>query len=693
MAEHDVAQSILVAASGFVYAPTSSTNLGDRAQLACSVERLRAAFPERGLVALANSLNDEVLIDGLEVSYSAIRYLTTPVRVPVVGTHLPAQYGRAVRSLLLLANARGVSNGRNPRLLSRAGLIALREMKESSALYLSGAGTFNDLYALSVGGFWGILVQSMSRLGKPVVASGQQVGPLARLSRRTVAKRALRRIDLLGVRDPSSMKVARSLGVPQARIVLTGDDAWNLSPATHESARKILAGLGVDGAFIAAQVRFGSSVGWSEADAPALAKSLGRVAKELAMPLVFVPCMTGQGADDRSAADRVRRYLDVPCMAVTQELDAMTTKAILGQASIGVGTANHFCVFAVSMGTPVIGLYATPYMQQKLVGLAELWPGRVIAVTKEATLSPDWVVMTARRLVDEQVHGDEPSCTLPSAETSPDAPVEFLAQQLATPLTSSGSKRPYRERFVEGGSAETYEREFGAGEFMASVSALERDTVREALGSVRRVPFARHLDFACGTGRATGYVEEFVRTTVGVDISEAMLNRAREKFPTARFVCVDIAAAPSFLDGFGRFDLATIWRFMAPADPELRHAALSAVSDVTSDGAVLLVNNNANRTSLRWIVLVIRSLIRGQSLPSLQADAGSISHRELCFLLCNAGFQVVETRGICYLPDQLTRRLPSWSWMPVERFLGRLNLASRYAVNQLLIARRTRYSE
>ncbi len=76
MAEQDAVRSILVAASGFVYAPTSSTNLGDRAQLTCTVERLRAAFPGWRLVAVANSLNDEADVDDLEVSYSAIRYLT-----------------------------------------------------------------------------------------------------------------------------------------------------------------------------------------------------------------------------------------------------------------------------------------------------------------------------------------------------------------------------------------------------------------------------------------------------------------------------------------------------------------------------------------------------------------------------------------------------------------------------------------
>ena len=57
---------------------------------------------------IANSLNDEVSFDDLEVSYSAIRYLTSPVTIPVSRVPLPTGAGRALRALLLLANARRI---------------------------------------------------------------------------------------------------------------------------------------------------------------------------------------------------------------------------------------------------------------------------------------------------------------------------------------------------------------------------------------------------------------------------------------------------------------------------------------------------------------------------------------------------------------------------------------------------------
>ena len=43
----------------------------------------------------------------------------------------------------------------------------------------------------------------------------------------------------------------------------------------------------------------------------------------------------------------------------------------------------------------------------------------------------------------------------------------------------------------------------------------------------------RYLDFACGTGRITGIVAPLARESVGVDVSESMLSRARAKIPGA----------------------------------------------------------------------------------------------------------------------------------------------------------------
>lgn len=431
MTESAHANVILVAASGFIYAPRGSNNLGDRAQLTCSVERLRAAFPSSRIVAIANSLHDEGGFDDLEVSYSAIRYLTSPILIPVLGFRLPAGAARVLRILLLLANCRRAANRRSPLLLSPAGRRALRELVEADALFFSGAGTFNDLYIVGVGGFWGVLARCMSLLKKPIVASGQQIGPLTRLTRRTLVRWAVRPIDLLGVRDPLSMECASRVGVPERRILLTGDDAWGLTPARSSAARAVLSRHGITEPFLAAQMRFGGSVGWDEADAPKVACALNGLCTELELPVLFVACHVGLGADDRAAAALVREHINCVSWALDEELDARTTKALLARASLGVGIANHFCVFAASMGTPVVGLYGSPYMKQKIIGLARLWPSRVAALPKESGLRSPELVDAARHLLERRSVGNGDTLRDRSAiQTHPDSPIRMLARLL-----------------------------------------------------------------------------------------------------------------------------------------------------------------------------------------------------------------------------------------------------------------------
>ena len=70
---------------------------------------------------------------------------------------------------------------------------------------------------------------------------------------------------------------------------------------------------------------------------------------------------------------------------------------------------------------------------------------------------------------------------------------------------------------------------------------LEQPIVRRLLD---RLPPGPVLDAACGTGRHAAYLQERGREVIGVDASEAMLSRAREKLPDADLRRGDLTALP-----------------------------------------------------------------------------------------------------------------------------------------------------
>jgi len=146
-----------------------------------------------------------------------------------------------------------------------------------------------------------------------------------------------------------------------------------------------------------------------------------------------------------------------------------------------------------------------------------------------------------------------------------------------------------------------------------------------------RIP--RYLDFACGTGRITQRVAPLAVESVGVDVSESMLEGARAKCPGTRFLCVDLTRRDT---GLGLFDLVTSFRFFGNAQDELRTAALGAIARHVRPGGHLVINNHRNPGAL---MDVARRMSGGA--PELD-----LSHAKLRTLLRKHGFDIVEAKAI-----------------------------------------------
>jgi len=139
----------------------------------------------------------------------------------------------------------------------------------------------------------------------------------------------------------------------------------------------------------------------------------------------------------------------------------------------------------------------------------------------------------------------------------------------------------------------------------------------------------RYLDFACGTGRLTREIAPMARASVGVDISETMLENARAKVPGVEFIHADLTT--SQLD-LGEFDLISAFRFFGNADPELRVEALRVINQLQPIGSFLVTNNHRNPASLVHRI----SKLRGVSME-LDLTPGLFSK-----LLAGAGYHVVK---------------------------------------------------
>jgi len=108
------------------------------------------------------------------------------------------------------------------------------------------------------------------------------------------------------------------------------------------------------------------------------------------------------------------------------------------------------------------------------------------------------------------------------------------------------------------------------------------------------------LDFACGTGRITEFLENRVKTSTGIDVSGSMLAIAREKLKRAEIIETDITVENVLKPR--KFNLITAFRFFLNAEPELRSAAIGALAELLEEDGYFVFNNHQNSGSL-WIKL------------------------------------------------------------------------------------------
>ena len=241
----------------------------------------------------------------------------------------------------------------------------------------------------------------------------------------------------------------------------------------------------------------------------------------------------------------------------------------------------------------------------------------------------------------------------------------------------------YRESHSAVGHGAHYDATlYSKGAYDADVWALEQVALKDIFARYLEPAPAKHLDFACGTGRVLSFVRPHAVSVTGLDISAAMVAEARKKVPDARFVLGDVTTDPAVLAEPASFDSATCFRFFLNAEPGLRDAGAKAIAALLKPGALFIFNNHGNRTSLLRPAEGLRALL---GLPV----AISLPHQELIDLVQRNGFEVLETRGVCFLPRVFSRWLPHSLWSAIERCAARIPGLGRFGIYQIHVARRT----
>jgi SAM-dependent methyltransferase len=217
-------------------------------------------------------------------------------------------------------------------------------------------------------------------------------------------------------------------------------------------------------------------------------------------------------------------------------------------------------------------------------------------------------------------------------------------------------ERDYRDSHTKPGKGESYDKTFRDLPFRAVLWEMER---RFLLRIVKRFYADRditHLDFACGTGRVAAFLADRVSVSVGVDLSDSMLETARQQAPSTELINADITRDDALEDR--KFNLITAFRFFSNAQPELRAEAMSALVGHLADDGLIVFNNHRNTSSTAY---------RLASLTGRGSDAG-MSPKEVRSMVASAGLEIEKVYHTGVLPiTDLHRLTPRFILSAIER--------------------------
>ncbi|KKS43547.1 hypothetical protein A3H03_03200 [Candidatus Kuenenbacteria bacterium RIFCSPLOWO2_12_FULL_42_13] len=257
-------------------------------------------------------------------------------------------------------------------LKSKVGEMA-KLINRHDLLLISGGGNLNSLFPAYLYNRTIILLLA-KMLDKPVIATGQTIGPISNLRDSLLIKIILRHIDRFVLRDRKfSISTIPKSNQYRKRISFSVDDAYFL---------EYMSDLDISGVVTMGTFNIGISLrDWDSDDLYAkvllalnhLAKNSGKKLKIYLIPHIF-------DKDNRCDLEKMRNIfvgkIDCEIVPITYQIISESPSgrpeevvhALTGLMDIVISSRYHGIIFALSQNIPVVGVYENDYYRAKTEG-------------------------------------------------------------------------------------------------------------------------------------------------------------------------------------------------------------------------------------------------------------------------------------------------------------------------------------
>ncbi len=356
-------------------------DIGDEAMPRTFIDQLREHTPDVD-ICLISPLPEATSDYHGERSVQCIaQYLSSRIRIPLVNRHLPGRVSRFIRETQLLISVKWPVLGRRlPDYVQRL----MEEFAGCAVLVNVGGGNINSLIPeeLLIKTFYWTLAAVN---GKPVVVSGQNMGPFKTNRHKKRVLKAMKHVSVMTFRDRDISVRRLGSAMPASMLYFdAGDDAYNLKPASKKSVIKILEDEFSSAPFEkkylvgfnlkASLSLFGANDETLDEMGKKCAVLLDKISQKYDCNIIMIPTDYSSGADDRKVhrliiGNMLRKDNVFPIEKLFHDREL---KTVCSLCDFVMSSRYHCCVFTASSGVPFLGYANGSYQLTKLQGLCEL---------------------------------------------------------------------------------------------------------------------------------------------------------------------------------------------------------------------------------------------------------------------------------------------------------------------------------
>ena len=351
-------------------------NVGDESQLAANLLNLKRYLKNAQFLVLSANPEHTSKYHQVPTDYSMDSYLLAKPEnrfLNAVYKFFP-KFVILLRGVILLANSCFLKRMNVNIFLNEKGKRLLNNLKSGSILFNSGGGNLTSTWRIE--GLYSKCLTYLvcAVLKKPIVLSGQTIGPFNNWLDRKFAKFALNRVDVITLRENTSQAILEALGVTNPIIKVIGDDAIGLPCADDAKVTEIFVNEKIQKHHPMIVITVRRCDPTSLEKVTKIVQTMTELAdcliSQLGARIVFLPMYH----DDIAIASEIVRKMRFrdKVNVIANVYDGPRIKGFIGQADIVIGLRYHSLVFATSMMVPSIGIYWNQYSLFKIKGVLEI---------------------------------------------------------------------------------------------------------------------------------------------------------------------------------------------------------------------------------------------------------------------------------------------------------------------------------